>query len=481
MCKGMRVNVTSASKLTDDRQRAHWHGPRGVHEVPLGSLPAEARLVASREGGLCAWHDGADEAHATMETKPSDPLVALHRRGAHFSTRRFLMGLKRKTTVHPELLRYTEKQLRAHMKEFPPCRGCCLGKATRVSGRTQRNPQTSPDALRLGECWEADTCFPIRPVGCDGSNGFMLLRESKSGMLFDASVVHKSDSALAMLEILRAVAPTLPKLPDHATMRVVRVDDGEINSNWARSELAQIGFQLDVGAPLHRNSIPLVDRAMRLVEDGVRTLVNAAEAPPAEHPHARKHFVRVHNVTPQESLGWRTPHQMFHGKVPDLSRLRPWCSPVLVTMMHGTERVKSERTAPAACIGFYLGTPTHNRGHLVRIPGKKEPAVRHNVRFFEDATPTTKLKPLPPSQRQPLVFRVPTEPEPTVSDQGEWSPALWSVRPGGERQEDHVRAVDEAREKVRAEMEQKASGMAEVEEKNVPPMGSKRQNRGVPP
>ena len=245
------------------------------------------------------------------------------------------MGLKRKTTVHPELLRYTEKQLRAHMKEFPPCRGCCLGKATRVSGRTQRNPQTSPDALRLGECWEADTCFPIRPVGCDGSNGFMLLRESKSGMLFDASVVHKSDSALAMLEILRAVAPTLPKLPDHATMRVVRVDDGEINSNWARSELAQIGFQLDVGAPLHRNSIPLVDRAMQERTHGSCSM----HWLPSWHTHAQSRTLGAHPR--QERASRATQRPILRGCYADYKVEAP---PTLPAPTLGVSRPHGART-----------------------------------------------------------------------------------------------------------------------------------------
>ena len=39
VCNGININMVSVSKLCDDRKCAHWHGPAGVHEAPVSSLP----------------------------------------------------------------------------------------------------------------------------------------------------------------------------------------------------------------------------------------------------------------------------------------------------------------------------------------------------------------------------------------------------------------------------------------------------------
>ena len=100
----------------------------------------------------------------------------------------------------------------------------------------------------------------------------------------------------------------------------------------------------------------------------------------------------VHNRTPTQALGGRTPYEVFYGARPDASRLRTFG--VLCTIVEPKERLKQLDDRVTMCP--FVGYKYEGGGYRVWDPKRQVVVESRDVVFFEDGFPSPTLNDLPP-------------------------------------------------------------------------------------
>ncbi len=385
-------NLVSMSKLTDDRDTAYLTTTLGVWEMSAVLAEKilqeiECRKVAKRTGGLYKYTDVTAANFALhVNTRPENLLFDLHLRFGHRSINSIVQGLKKGTITGYEKY-VTPESLKKWKKELQDCPVCAESKSTKAhSTKSKVTKGDSKDASgcnSLGEVFQADVCYPVKPE-LPTENGFLTVVEKSTGYIFDAGILGKNETPMKLYELMVNIKPQLPNITKHAVNRRVTADDcSELKSSKAAELIRKAGFALVNGAAYHANSISSCDRAMRTVQEMTRSyMLGAPKANRKLHPYARKLAVAAHNMMPQAKHGWQSPHQRFYGTKPDSTRIHPFYCDVYVKQVNGPERTKSHRYKPVAKLGQYLGIPPGVRGHLILVDGKK--VIREDVWFKEN-------------------------------------------------------------------------------------------------
>ena len=180
----------------------------------------------------------------------------------------------------------------------------------------------------------------------------------------------------ACVEFLRPIVQRTPNGVSKISMITLRTDEAkELVSKEAKRKLGEIGVQQSNSAGYHKNGIAKIDRYIRTLGNGMRTIMNDAEAPGREWPAAARYFTRAYNNTPTRGNNDHSPAYEFMGKEPeDTAQWKTFYAPVYVLKQGVEKKGKSWRLEDTSMFGHYLGTPEGQRGHLIRLPGR-------NVKF----------------------------------------------------------------------------------------------------
>eukprot|EP00466_Bigelowiella_natans_P009251 jgi/Bigna1/137250/aug1.38_g11958 len=256
VCNGIQADVVSVAKLCDDRNECHLHTSKGVCEMDPTSSPhlPGADMVATRDGALHAWNGSQnhhDDAGFHVNAAPKNPLELPHQRMNHCSVRRILKGIQQGNIVHESLSKLSRKQLWSRVANVRPCEACAQAETHRKNRSTAPTPQDQISA-NLGEVWQADVCFPCKPMSSEKDKGFLLLMDEKSGYAMVDIIRNEAEAGTHVVRKLKSFIPTLPKSSTRATIRILRTDDGEMQSHLTKSSLSEIGVRLERGAPHHK-------------------------------------------------------------------------------------------------------------------------------------------------------------------------------------------------------------------------------------
>ena len=127
-----------------------------------------------------------------------------------------------------------------------------------------------------------------------------------------------------------------------------------------------------------------------------------AGLPPKFWAEATNTAVTIHRITPQQGLGWRSPHEMLYGKVPEISHLRRFGA---LCYIHIPEEKRVDkklgpRSEPGVMIGYVNRTAklwriwnfrlyaAENYSDVTFVEDKNGwTSSRHEIEEYDDALP----------------------------------------------------------------------------------------------
>jgi hypothetical protein len=156
---------------------------------------------------------------------------------------------------------------------------------------------------------------------------------------------------------------------------------GEFLSKEFQAHLKDSGIVHYTSIPYSPAQNGIAERAIRTLNNGARAMLHGAGFPKRFWLHAVKMKAYLQNRSPIRPNDYDSPYERWYGKVPDLSNLRIFGSPLSV-MVHREGRLKWDERSHLC---YLVGYEAWNGGYLVWDPvAKKEIRVR-DVVFHEDA------------------------------------------------------------------------------------------------
>jgi len=110
-------------------------------------------------------------------------------------------------------------------------------------------------------------------------------------------------------------------------MKVLQCDEDKMFvanelKNWCIKNLVK----LQTSPPYHHASNGVAERGIQTVMDKTRTIMSEHNAPDGYWEEAVDTAVYLLNRTPIKNINWKTPYEMLHGIIPDISHLVPFYS-----------------------------------------------------------------------------------------------------------------------------------------------------------
>ena len=390
MCsEGIRANLISAGSICDDEQVSLIHTSHGIFKKPISRTTLEGTIqIASRNPkGTRLYHYLPRSATTGYNAaflgglRPTNPLVRIHRAIGHRDMKGFVREFRRGNLKCSELEKFSSKQIDNFLSDMPICRTCLECKFTRPPKATK--PSVSSKARLPGHLWQIDLMHPVRPRGVEGEIGSVFVTDAKTGYGEMFNFKSKSEAIDLVINFLKPIIPRIPKAKGAVSMIAARPDSENVLLA-GKDKLAEIGVQIQPGAPYSKNSLAKQDRLMGIVQRAGRALIKEGRASSREWPSAfrQAHKAEMHN--PTRSNNGKSRWAAFSGQsTKDMSDFKTFYTPVFVAK-EGQERKKSYRADEVSYFGFYLGQEPGGGAYVIRIPGQKKPVKRKNVIFLED-------------------------------------------------------------------------------------------------
>lgn len=155
---------------------------------------------------------------------------------------------------------------------------------------------------------------------------------------------------------------------------------GEFTSDAFSQHLKKAGTARHLTVHDSPQSNGRAERANRVIVEGARAMLLAAELPESLWAEAASHFVWLRNRVPTKALpDYKTPIQMSTGDCPDLSNVRQWGHKVWV------KRTQSPKLGSKVVKGRFIGFDEESKGYRIYWEDKRSVTVESNVYFDESS------------------------------------------------------------------------------------------------
>ena len=185
---------------------------------------------------------------------------------------------------------------------------------------------------------------------------------------------------------------------------------GEFKSEEFDNALKELCIKILQSIPRQPQQNGRAERFIRTIMDKAQALRFDACLPESWWEFSVSHAVHLYNRTPVRRLKWKTPYELLHKKVPDISHL---CVFGCGAYVYLPEEVRKNKLSPKSELMVFLGYPEGMKGYLfMRF---------HNNSLFRGATAVfdeTYFPKCPGAQPQRGGVRAGDEPPPP-SDRGD--------------------------------------------------------------
>ena len=312
-----------------------------------------------------------------------------------------------------------------------PCTGCALGKQTRspFPGSTKRSDRR----LRI---IHSDLMGPMQPRSIQGSLYIATFVDdySRHGAVY--YLKSKDQCAIAFKRFLAwAENQTSERLLALHSDR-----GGEYLSREVRSILDLKGIEHKLNIPYSPQQNGLAERWNRTLLDKARAMMHSAGLSLGFWEFAIDTAVHTYNRTPQRSIQWRTPHELWtDGHVPDVSYFRVFGSKAYVHTPEDKRKKLDPRSIEMTLVGYEPGS----KGYRLWNSSTRSLVLSRDVTFDETSFPYKELTAAVAAPNKPTVSDGPVTIHynvPNTSDGGSAPrvpnlPATPAPRPTPERAE----------------------------------------------
>lgn len=267
---------------------------------------------------------------------------------------------------------------------LPLCEACILAKSTRAAINRSGPPRTRP-AVRLGVI-HSDVAGPF-PVSRDGHRYYVTFIDGHSNFAFVYPIRDKSEVLSALQGFYAFVRCQFGDGPYPLVLKSLHSDQGGEYSSRAFAD-----FCLEHGIVHHRVAAyspelnGVAERYNQTIQSMIRSLLIDSGLPLAFWVDALYVAVHVCNRLPSAAVKYRTPFELWMGRIPDLSHLKVFGS---VGYVHVPEP-QQRKLMPRAFKTIFIGYSPEGRAYRLFNPETGETLLRRDV-VFDEHTPAAHL------------------------------------------------------------------------------------------
>lgn len=272
------------------------------------------------------------------------------------------------------------------------------------------------------DCIHMDLCGPITPASRGGNRFFLKILDGFSKYRFIYPMRCKSD-AFHHFKLFINLAETHT---GHRLKSVVSDNGGEFCNHLFDNYFREHGVQHLTSAPYTPQQNPFAERGNRTTIEKTRALLSTSGLPLHWWGEAVELSVYLENRSPDSSIGFKSPYELWFGNKPDLSCLVPFgCRAVLLDDRNWDPR----KFSPSGVEAIFLNYDGHHHSYKVWVPESNNIVISHHVRFFPQSFPLKAIDDKEPPEvdwfdhtavSEDLLSTPPpqtTGPEPVFSDQ----------------------------------------------------------------
>jgi len=272
-----------------------------------------------------------------------------------------------------------------------PCSGCELGKQTRSPF-----PGSSKRSDRRLRMIHSDLMGPMTPRSIQGSLYMATFIDdySRHGVVY---YLKSKDQCVA------AFTKFLAWAENQTSERLLALHSdrgGEYLSRAVRSILDLKGIEHKLTMPHTPQQNGLAERWNRTLLDKARAMIHSAGMSLGFWEYAVDTAVHIYNRTPQRSIKWRTPHQLWtDGHIPDVAYFRVFGSKAFVHTPEDKRKKLDPRSIEMTLVGYEPGS----KGYRLWNASTRSIVLSRDVTFDERSFPFKENKAIEAAPSQPSV------------------------------------------------------------------------------
>ncbi|KAI7965543.1 hypothetical protein MJO29_001291 [Puccinia striiformis f. sp. tritici] len=241
-------------------------------------------------------------------------------------------------------------------------------------------PSSFPPVTRPLECIHMDLCGPITPASRGGNRYFLKIIDGYSKYRFIFPLRCKSST----FEVFVTFLSQVETYTGNKLVSVVSDNGGEFVNNRFRELYARRGIQHLPSSPYTPQQNPFSERGNRTTIEKARTLLATSGLPLTWWGEAVTTSVYLENRSPDSSINFASPHELWHGSPPDLTRLVPFgCRAVAYIEKHR----RDSKFSPSGVEAIFLGYDEHHHSYKLWVPSTSKILVTHHVKFSPSCFP----------------------------------------------------------------------------------------------
>lgn len=267
-------------------------------------------------------------------------------------------------------------------KLLPTCHACQLGKHCRLSFSSSVTKTSRVFELVHSDLWTS----PLTSLS--GYKYYILFLDDFSHFLWVIPLRVKSDVFQAFSNFRAYVVNQFK-----TDIQSFQCDNGrEFNNTKLLTLFQQNGIKIRFSCPYTSQQNGKAERAIRTINNVVRTLLFQASLPPKFWAEALNMSVHLLNLLPTTTLSFKSPCEVLYGTFPTFTHLRIFgclCYPNLSS-------TAPHKLTPRSTACVYLGPSPNHRGHRCYDLISNRIIVSRHVVFDEDHFPYASFN-VPPS------------------------------------------------------------------------------------
>ncbi|GJS24896.1 retrotransposon protein, putative, ty1-copia subclass [Tanacetum coccineum] len=250
---------------------------------------------------------------------------------------------------------------------YDKCKSCISGKMTKKP--FNNNIERATDLLGL---IHTDVCGPFRHVSRKGASYFLTFTDDFSRYGYVYLLKHKHEVFETFKVFKSEVELQLGK-----KIKALRSDrGGEYLSQEFKDYLGKNGIVQHLTSPYTPQQNGVSERRNRTLLDMVRSMFNLTTLPLSFWDYALESVVRILNMVPTKKVD-KTPYEIWHGKVPNLSYLKVWGCEAYV------KRDSADKLQQRSVKCIFVGYPKETMGYYFYFPPENKVIVARYGDFLE--------------------------------------------------------------------------------------------------
>ncbi|GJR63276.1 putative RNA-directed DNA polymerase [Tanacetum coccineum] len=252
-------------------------------------------------------------------------------------------------------------------ESFDKCESCISGKMTKKPFNS--NIERATDLLGL---IHTDVCGPLRHVSRKGASYFLTFTDDFSRYGYVYLLKHKHE-VFETFKVFKAEV----ELQLGKKIKALRSDrGGEYLSQEFKDYLSENGIVQNLTSPYTPQQNGVSERRNRTLLDMVRSMFNLTTLPLSFWDYALESAVRILNMVPTKKVD-KTPYEIWHGKVPNMSYLKVWGCEAYV------KRDSADKLKQRSVKCIFVGYPKETMGYYFYFPPENKVIVARYGDFLE--------------------------------------------------------------------------------------------------